>query len=300
MQTDHSTPALEEPSPQGNSRSRPRRLSRIWRMLRGLVVPFAGLGLWFLVTELELITEFILPKPTTLLTILTGGQHVIAAERVRFADALPSALGITLQMVFSGLALGLVTGIGVGLAFGYSRWVRDTLEFTLDAIRPVPIFATIPMFILWFGIGMRPQILLVAFGVFMIMTIQTTEAVRNVPHIYVRAALTSGASRFHIYRTIVVPAIFPHLLAGLRISAAAGWGLDVAAEFMGTRAGLGYMMLARNAYLDTAGVLLIVLIFAFMAMLFDFFLRAVNKRLTRWVPRGEEGNLAADLLGAGA
>ena len=268
-------------------------------MLRGLIVPFGFLGLWFLVTELELVPKFILPKPATLITILSGGQHVIAAERVRFLDALPGALWITIQMVFAGLALGLVSGIGVGLAFGYSRWIRDTVEFTLDAIRPVPLFATIPMFILWFGVGMRPQILLVAFGVFMIMTIQTTEAVRNVPHIYVKAALTAGASRFHIYRTVVVPAIFPHLLAGLRISAAAAWGLDVAAEFMGTRTGLGYMMLARNAFLDTAGVLLIVLIFAFMAILFDFFLRSTSRRLTRWLPRGSEGGAAADLLGVG-
>ena len=263
-----------------------------------LAVPLALVVLWFGVTNLGLVPAFFLPKPQTLITILSGKRTVLAGERILFLEALPGALRISLQMMFTGLALGLVTGPLAGLAFGYSKWARDLLEFTFDAIRPVPLFAMIPLFILWFGIGMQPQIALIAFGVFMIMVIQTTEAVRNVPHIFVKAALTSGASRFHIYRTIVIPAIFPHLLAGVRISAASAWGLLVAAEFMGTVTGLGYMLLVRNTYLDTAGVLLIVLIFAFMAIALDFFLRFVSHRVTRWMPRGRSGELVADLLGA--
>ena len=212
-------------------------------------------------------------------------------------DVLPGATWITLQMVFGGLLLGGVTGIGAGLMFGYSRWTRDFLEFSLDALRPIPLFATIPLFILWLGIGMRPMIALIAFGVFLLLTIQTTEAVRNVPQIFVKAALTSGASPFHIYRTIVIPAILPYILAGLRLAVASAWGLDVAAEFMGSQQGLGYLMLTRLRFVDPAGITLIVIIFAIMAIGLDFSLRRVNRRFTRWIPRGESAGLVGTYLG---
>ena len=145
---------------------------------------------------------------------------------------------------------------------------------------------------------MAPQVALISFGVFLILTIQTTEAVRNVPHIYVKAALTSGASRRHIYRTIVIPAILPHIMAGLRMGVIAAWGLDVAAEFMGTQKGLGYLMIVRNKYLDTAGVLVIVFMFAAFAIISDFILRAVAKRFTRWSPRGSDLGLVGEMLGS--
>ena len=212
-------------------------------------------------------------------------------------DLLPGAIWITLQMVFGGLLLGTVTGIGAGLMFGYSRWVRDLLEFSLDALRPIPLFATIPLFILWLGIGMRPMIALIAFGVFLLLTIQTTEAVRNVPQIFVKAALTSGASPFHIYRTIVIPSILPYILAGLRLAVASAWGLDVAAEFMGSQQGLGYLMLTRLRFVDPAGITFIVIIFAIMAISLDFTLRRVNRRFTQWLPRGESAGLVGTYLG---
>ena len=76
-----------------------------------------------------------------------------------------SALGISLQMIGLGVLIGAGAGILVGLLFGFSRLARDFFEFTLDTIRPTPIFALIPLFILWFGIGREPQIALVALGV---------------------------------------------------------------------------------------------------------------------------------------
>ena len=273
--------------------------TRFRSIVRALAVPLGVLIGWFAVTNAGLIeNNVVLPPPQRLIEVFTSGYHNLAATRVPFADALPGAAWISIRMVLLGLLIGTAAGLVVGLAFGYSRWARDLLEFSLDAIRPIPLFATIPLFLVWFGSGMAPQVALIAFGVFLILTIQTTEAVRNVSHIYVRAALTSGASRFHIYRTVVIPAILPHLIAGLRLAVVAGWGLDVAAEFMGTQQGLGYLMIVRNKYLDTAGVLVIVFLFAGMAILSDFLLRAFAKRYTRWSPRGVSLGLVGEMLGS--
>ena len=107
------------------------------------------------------------------------------------------------------------------------------MEFT----RPVPVFALIPLFMLWFGIGFWPQILLVALGVSAILGVETYEAIRNLPLVYIRAASNLGADKKTIFRTVVIPYIFPHLIGAIRVAAAASWGLDVAAEFMWVRVG---------------------------------------------------------------
>lgn len=263
-----------------------RRPGRISRIVRALFIPVLALLVWTAITNLGLVKPIRLPTPQKLFSVWWA-----------IGDLIPGAFWITLQMVLTGIIVGGLAGLGFGLVFGYSRWARDLLEFSFDALRVVPIFALIPLFLLWFGIGMRPQIALVTLGVMLILTIQTTEAVRNVLHIHVQAALTTGASRFHIYRTVVVPSIIPHILAGLRLAVMAAWGLDVAAEFMGSVQGLGFLMLAGLVNLDSARIIAMVIIFALLAIGSDFLLRALIKRSIRWAQRSSGGGLVAEVLG---
>lgn len=263
-----------------------RKPGRINRVVRALFVPAVLFIVWATITNLGLVEPIKLPTPQKLVSVWWA-----------IRDLIPGAFWITLQMVVTGIVVGGVSGLGFGLVFGYSRWARDLLEFSFDGLRVVPIFALIPLFLLWFGIGMRPQIALVTLGVMLTLTIQTTESVRNVLHIHVQAALTAGASRFHIYRTVVVPSIIPHILAGLRLAVMAAWGLDVAAEFMGSVQGLGYLMLAGLVNLDSARIMSIVIIFALLAIGSDFLLRAVIKRTIRWAQRAAAGGLVAEVLG---
>jgi ABC-type nitrate/sulfonate/bicarbonate transport system permease component len=250
-----------------------------------LLVPLVVLVAWIAVTHWELIDPIFLPPP---------GDLLDRAQELQ--GELLTGLRVSLTMVFGGFLIGGTVGIFAGLLFGYSRLARDLFEFSVDAVRPIPLFALIPLFILWLGIGMAPQIALVAVGVFLIMSLATIESVRNVPQIYVRAALACGASRFQMYRTVVVPAIIPHMLAGARFAIAAAWGLDVAAEYTGSQEGLGYIMIVREQSLDTAGILLIVAIFSAIAIFFDRLMGIATRHLTRWTVRSETG-FVRDMLG---
>jgi ABC-type nitrate/sulfonate/bicarbonate transport system permease component len=259
---------------------------QLQRVAERLIVPAAFVALWFGLTEGHVVGTIFLPPPQAVGSIAQS----LGTDLLR-------ALGVSLQMVFFGFLIGGVAGIGVGLLFGYSRLARNLFEFTLDTVRPIPLFALIPLFILWFGIGKRPQIALVALGVFLILSLATIEAVRNVPEIYVRAALTCGASRLQAYRTVVIPAITPHLIGAVRFAAVAAWGLDVAAEYTGSQNGLGYIMIVRQQYLDTAGITLIVLIFCILAIFVDFLIRRVGRHLTRWTSRSSDSGLVGEMLG---
>jgi ABC-type nitrate/sulfonate/bicarbonate transport system permease component len=256
------------------------------RIGKPLVVPAVLLALWWAVTHFGFVRPLILPSPWQVL-------H----DAIQLRGTLLHAVGVSLKMIALGLVIGCSFGLFVGLLFGYSRSARDFFEFTLDRLRPVPLFAVIPLFVLWFGIGQTPQIAIVALGVFLIITLQTIEAIRNVPHIYVRAALVCGASRLQIYRTVVLPAIVPHLVAGFRFAAFAAWGLDVAAEYAGSQEGLGYLIIVRTQYLDTAGVFVVIATFGVLAIALDMVVRRIANHFSRWSPRAARGGVVSEMLG---
>jgi ABC-type nitrate/sulfonate/bicarbonate transport system permease component len=211
---------------------------------------------------------------------------------------LPSAITTTIAMTLTGFAVGSSFGILFGMSLSFSRTLRDLFALSLDFLRPIPIFAVIPLFILWFGIGRTPQIAVIALGTSVIMGVTTIEAIRNVPPIYIKAAHSLGAPREAIYRTVILYAISPHLLGAIRVAAAASWGLDVAAEFIGSQNGLGYLIIVRQSYLDTSGVLVVVLIYCFLAIIFDRLILTVGRRLLRWTPRAAASrDVATSLLG---
>lgn len=244
-----------------------------WIIRRG-IVPVLIIGVWILVAQAHLVGSIFVPPPSDIWSSFRG-----------MAPLLPSAIRSSVVMTLVGFVIGSSFGTLMGLCMSYSRFLREVFGGLLDFVRPIPIFALIPLFVLWFGIGIAPQIALIALGTSIIMGVTTIEATRNVPPVYVRAALMLGANRRTIFRTVVVPWIFPHLLGALRVAAAASWGLDVAAELMGAQSGLGYIMIVRQQYLDTAGIIVVVLIYSLLALALDILIRNAERPFTRWTER---------------
>ncbi len=256
------------------------------RVISRFVVPVVVVVAWWLVTRHRAIDPIFLPSPADLWRSFWSMR-----------GPLGPALETTVAMTLGGFLIGTFLGIVMGLLMAYSRIIRDLFGTVLDFIRPVPIFALIPLLVLWLGIGRGPQITLIALGTSVLLGVTTIEAIRNVPPVYVKAGLVLGASRTRIYRTVIVPSITPHLVGAIRVAAAASWGLDVAAEFMGSQQGLGYLMISRQSYLDTAGILVIVVIYSLLALALDQLIRHGEARVTRWSERQSHTGLVSSVLG---
>jgi ABC-type nitrate/sulfonate/bicarbonate transport system permease component len=241
------------------------------------VVPLLLVAAWCGVTYGGLVRAIYLPTPSAMWRALVAMRH-----------ALPRALATSVGMTLTGYGLGLALGVATGLLFAYSRPMRELFGGVLDLIRPAPVFALIPLFLLWFGIGRGPQIALIVMGTSVVLSVTTLDAVRNVSPTHLRAAATLGASRRRAYLTVVLPSIFPHLLGAVRFSAVAAWGLDVAAELIGSQNGLGYLMMTREQYLDTAGILVVVLLYGLLAMLLDRVIVLLERPLTAWTTREQQ------------
>ena len=233
--------------------------------------------LWYLMTEdgFGVIRPLMFPSPSMVVdSLLTLSPETVFRH-----------VYMTTYRMLVGWSLGVALGICVGLAMSYSRVLRSILDPLIESFRPVPVIALLPFFILWFGIDEVGKIVMILLGTFMIMVVNTYEAVINVNPIYIRAAESLGADKLSIYRTIVVPAILPSLAAGLRISSALSFTLVVASEFMGAQSGLGYMIMSARRTLSTETILLGCLIFGIVSTVIDFAIRKAINYLTRWSER---------------
>lgn len=233
------------------------------------------LALWLIVTGLGLMRPLFMPGP---------GQ--LAEAWGRLAPTLPQDIFDSLVLrIIPGFLIGTSLGIAVGVAMAMSRVVRAGLDPVIEAVRPLPPLALIPLLILWFGIGIGTQILLVAFGAFIIMVVTSFEAVRNVSPIYLQAAAVLGARGRQVFRRVIVPAIVPDIFGGVRVALAASFGYDVAAELIGAQSGLGYRLVLARRYLLTENIVLILIVIAILAFLADQLVQWLNRRLTGWKAR---------------
>lgn len=261
--------------------------SRFSELLPKIIVPLVLVVIWLVISTFKLVKPIFIPPPEALWKSFAGMYMY-----------LPKAILTTVSMTLAGFGIGVAFGTISGLAMAYNKTIRDLLGAIFDFTRPVPVFALIPLFILWFGIGRAPQIALIALGTSVVLGVTTLEAIRNVPTIYVRAALTLGADRQKIYSTVIVPFIVPHLIGAIRVAAAASWGLDVAAEFMGSQAGLGYLIILQQTYLRTAGIILLVIIYSILAVLMDTIIAKFEEKITRWTERRSSVGVVASIVGS--
>lgn len=234
----------------------------------------AVLIIWVIITEFTNIRPIILPTVQSVL------QSYIALWNL-----LPKAIINSILLVLGGYAMGAISGVIASIFMAYSKFLRNSVSSVFNFIRPVPILALIPLFMLWFGIGKISQVMIIIVGVFVIISVGTLEAIRNIPKIYIDAAYTLGANKKHVFITVILPYIFPHMIGALRVGAAAAFGLGVAAELIGSQSGLGFVMVMQGNYLKTDGVISIVIIYSILAFIFDAVICSIEKKLTYWTER---------------
>jgi NitT/TauT family transport system permease protein len=157
-------------------------------------------------------------------------------------------VGASLARVGSGFLLAVCVAAPVGLWMGWVPSVHRTLDPIFQILRPISPIAWIPIAILWFGVGDASPIYLIFMSSVFPMVVQTTAGVHAIEKRYLRAAENFGVSRATLFKQVVIPAVLPQVIVGMRIGLGVAWLVVVAAEMIALRSGLGYMIMdARNA-----------------------------------------------------
>ena len=191
-------------------------------------------------------------------------------------------IGASLMRVGVGFGLAVLVAVPLGLWMGWVRGAYRTLNPLFQILRPISPIAWIPLAILWFGVGDASPIYLIFISSVFPMIVQTVVGVHTIEKRYLRAAENFGVSRRTLFARVVIPAVLPQILIGMRIGLGVAWLVVVAAEMIALRSGLGYMIMdARNAGnrydLVVAGMIIIGLI----GLSLDGFMRMLEG--TRWV-----------------
>jgi NitT/TauT family transport system permease protein len=174
-------------------------------------------------------------------------------------------IGASLMRVGVGFSLAVLVGVPLGLWLGWVKGAYSTLNPLFQILRPISPIAWIPIAILWFGVGNASPIYLIFISSVFPMIVQTTAGVHTIERRYLRAAENFGVSRYTLFRQVVIPAVLPQIIVGMRIGLGVAWLVVVAAEMIALRSGLGYLIIdsrnAGNRYdLVIAGMIIIGLI----------------------------------------
>jgi len=249
---------------------------------RGLPVPMAILSplvllaLWEACARLGYIEVKFFPAPTTI--------AATAWEMARTAQFWTD-IGVSLSRMAIGFVMGAVPGLLLGLAMGLFRPVRQIFQPLIASLYPLPKIALLPLILLIFGLGEMSKYMIVAIGVFFLMTINTMAGVMNVPNIYLDVAKNLKASRWKIYFTVAMPGALHGIFTGLRVCVGVALLLLVAAEFVGADEGLGYriwwawsVFWVKNMYVGFA-------VIALLGYLLTYLVDALERRFLPWQRR---------------
>jgi ABC-type nitrate/sulfonate/bicarbonate transport system permease component len=150
--------------------------------------------------------------------------------------------GVTLYRVFAGFLIGAIPAIAVGLFMAMFRPVRIFFDPLIAALFPIPKVALMPLLLLAFGFGDASKIALVATAVFFPVIVNTYAGAANIDRIYWDVAKNYGASSYVMFTRIVFFGALPLIFAGLKIALAVSFVVLVAAEFVASKSGLGYLI----------------------------------------------------------
>lgn len=255
---------------------RERRKTTVVVVVSRVLIIVATLTGWQLASG-RLISEFWVSSPSAIASALssfwTGGE-------------LGPAIQVTLIETALGFVVGAVTGILIGLIFGVSPIVARVLDPFLVGLNSIPRVALIPLFILWFGIGLETKVLFAATLVFFPVFMSTFAGARDVDRDLIDVIRVMGASRMATVRKVLVPSALVWVFAGLRMSIPFALIGAVIAEMFTADDGLGYLIsISANQY-DTAGAFAAIFVTTILGLLLTYAISFLETRTLRWRTAG--------------
>lgn len=262
---------------------RARAIASAWFAASVLVFAAA----WELAWALGWADPLLLPPPHIFLRHFGEQGKFFDSSNIGQASAPPvvavlkTVLASALR-VLTGLTLGFLASLAVGIAATRFRIVNRLTLPTLTLLAPISPIAWLPVAIFLFGIGNAPAVFLVFIGVFFVMTLATVSQIENVPHTWLEVASTLGATRRQKLRSVILPAILPGLFVLLRLNLFAAWAIVLIAEAVGVGSGLGQVvLLARNTF-NSSLVFFTMTIIGVTGYALDVGLRTVQRKLLWW------------------
>jgi ABC-type nitrate/sulfonate/bicarbonate transport system permease component len=258
------------------------RQARLHKLLRCSAVALFFL-VWGVVTwannhVFHWYNPILIPTP---LDVLAAG-----VETARSGELLQD-IGASMYRVVLGFICAALLGVGCGVIVCRNRVVSSLVEPIIEMFRPVPSLAFLPLLVLWFGIGETSKVVFIAYATFFPIFTATRLGMRQIDPVLLRAARSLGANRRDLFRHVELPAASPSILSGLRMGFGMAFFVIVAAEFIASESGLGYMIDNSRTYFDVARMLLGAIVIGLIGTVINSVLSYLEQRALRWQPKSD-------------
>ena len=259
------------------SRSGPRR-SRGHRGWLRLISPIVVLALWQILGTTGVVSQQKLPSLTTL---WSTAVNLITTNSPTYGT-LQHAMLISLERVAIGFVIGGGLAMILAIVAGLSRFGENAIDPIMQALRTLPLFGLIPVFIVWFGIGESPKITLVALAAAVPLYLNTFSGIRGVDSKFAELGRVLGLNRGEMIRNIILPGALPTILIGLRQSLGTAWLALVVAEQINANAGLGYIINQGEQFLQQNVIFVALIVYLILGLLTDYIVRLIERRALSW------------------
>jgi putative hydroxymethylpyrimidine transport system permease protein len=226
------------------------------------------------------VPPYILPDPAAVAAALARQPGLIAWHA-----------SVTLQEIVLGILLGSVVGAGSALLLAASAPARRWLMPLLVVSQALPVFALAPLLVLWLGYGMPSKVAMAVLIIYFPITVAFLGGLRRTEPGWLELARTMDATPWAILRHLRMPAALPALTSGLRVAAAVAPIGAVIGEWVGSSAGLGFLMLHANARMQIDLMFAALIVLAAMALALWWAVDRTGRILVRWRPETLERGL---------
>jgi NitT/TauT family transport system permease protein len=241
----------------------------------GLYAPTAivvlMLAIWEVLVRALHVNSVILPPPSEIMETLIERRGLLI-------DHLSSSL----ILIGSGLILSVVGGVSVAIAFTFSRRLREGVYPLLIISQVVPKVAIAPLFIVWFGTGTLPCLLLGFLIAFFPMTINSVLGFQSVDEESYRMARAFMGSKWQIFWKVQFPNALPYMFSGMKISLTLVIIGDVVSEFVASQEGIGYLIKLAGGLLDTPLMMAAITALSLSGLILYWIISKIERRFVYW------------------
>ncbi|MFF2502648.1 ABC transporter permease [Streptomyces sp. NPDC058067] len=254
-----------------------RRIALVWAGRIGLAA--VVIGGWQAFTTWGIVDPFFFGQPSGIAQRLVD----LLQKGTEFGSFYAN-VWTTIQEALAGFALGAATGVVFGVALGQSRYLSDVLGPYIKMVNAIPRIVLGSIFIVAFGIGVLPKILLAAVLVFFIVFFNAFQGVREVDRNILANAKVLGASQLQIIRHVIVPSALTWIIASLH--SAFGFAIvgALVGEVLGAQSGLGLVIKTAQNQFDPNGVFATMLVISVIVLGAEWLIGKLEHRLLSWRP----------------
>lgn len=244
-----------------------------WRILKPSLAIGLFLLLWELAPRLGLVDKVFLPP----FSVVAGAFGDLAASGELWNHASAS-----LSRALTGFAVAIAIAIPLGVAIAWYRPVAEFVNPILELLRNTAALALLPVFVLVLGIGETSKVALVIYASTFPILLNTISGVRTVDPLLVKSALSLGLTPIRLFQKVILPAAVPTIFTGIRMAAASSILVLIAAEMVGAKAGLGYLITASQYNFQIPKMYAGIIAISLLGLVFNGILILAERRLSRW------------------